>query len=153
MEVQKSTGAAAAAVEKRIFLIINCIILAIGNCGGPLIMRLYFIHGGKRIWFSSWLETGGWPVILIPLIVSYTRRRRANPGAKLILMKPRLFVAAAVIGILTGFDDYLYAYGVAKLPVSTSALIIASQLAFTAVFAYFLVKQKFTAYSYAVWSC
>ncbi|KAL2243347.1 UNVERIFIED_CONTAM: Purine permease 3 [Sesamum indicum] len=141
MEVEKPTA------EKRIFLIINCIILAIGNCGGPLIMRLYFIHGGKRIWFSSWLETGGWPVILIPLIVSYTRRRRPNPGAKLILMKPRLFVAAAVIGILTGFDDYLYAYGVAKLPVSTSSLIIASQLAFTAVFAYFLVKQKFTAYS------
>ncbi|KAL0342031.1 UNVERIFIED_CONTAM: Purine permease 3 [Sesamum calycinum] len=143
---KKPTGGAAA-VEKRIFLIINCIILAIGNCGGPLIMRLYFLHGGKRIWFSSWLETGGWPVILIPLIVSFTRRRRANPGAQLILMKPRLFVAAAVIGILTGFDDYLYAYGVAKLPVSTSALIIASQLAFTAVFAYFLVKQKFTAYS------
>ncbi|KAL0319237.1 UNVERIFIED_CONTAM: Purine permease 3 [Sesamum angustifolium] len=143
---RKTTGGAAA-VEKRIFFIINCIILAIGNCGGPLIMRLYFLHGGKRIWFSSWLETGGWPVILIPLIVSYTRRRRANPGAQLILMKPRLFVAAAVIGILTGFDDYLYAYGVAKLPVSTSALIIASQLAFTAVFAYFLVKQKFTAYS------
>ncbi|KAK4400785.1 Purine permease 3 [Sesamum angolense] len=144
MDVEKSTGVA---IEKWIFLIINCIILAIGNCSGPLIMGLYFIHGGKRIWFSNWLETGGWPVILIPLIVSYTRRRRANPGAKLILMKPRLFVAAAVIGILTGFDDYLYAYGVAKLPVSNSALIIASQLAFTAVFAYLLVKQKFTAYS------
>ncbi|KAL0371769.1 UNVERIFIED_CONTAM: Purine permease 3 [Sesamum calycinum] len=138
MDVEKSTGVA---VETWIFLIINCIILAIGNCGGPLIMRLYFIHGGKRIWFSSW------PVILIPLIVSYTRRRTANPRAKLILMKPRLFVVAAVIGILTGFDDYLYAYGVAKLPVSTSALIIASQLAFTAVFVYLLVKQKLTAYS------
>ncbi|KAL0327804.1 UNVERIFIED_CONTAM: Purine permease 3 [Sesamum angustifolium] len=137
MDVEKSTGVA---VEKWIFLIINCIILAIGNCGGSLIMCLYFIHDGKRIWFSNW------PVILIPLIVSYTRRRRANPRAKLILMKPRLFVAAAVIGILTGFDNYLYAYGVAKLPFSTSALIIASQLAFTAVFAYLLVKQKLTAY-------
>ncbi|KAK4428109.1 Purine permease 3 [Sesamum alatum] len=148
MEIEKPTATGAvAAVEKRIFLIINCIILAIGNCGGPLIMRLYFLHGGKRVWFSSWLETAGWPVILIPLIVSYTRRRKADPEARLILMKPRLCLAAAVIGILTGFDDYLYAYGVAKLPVSTSALIIASQLAFTAVFAYFLVKQKFTAYS------
>ncbi|KAL8043174.1 hypothetical protein ABFS82_09G103800 [Erythranthe guttata] len=134
---------------KRVFLIINCIILAVGNCGGPLIMRLYFVHGGKRIWFSSWLETGGWPIILAPLIVSYTRRRRtaAAGKAELYLMKPRVFVAAAVIGVLTGFDDYLYAYGVAKLPVSTSALIVASQLAFTAVFAFLMVKQEFTAYS------
>ncbi|PIN19286.1 putative UDP-galactose transporter [Handroanthus impetiginosus] len=132
---------------QRTFLIINCIILAVGNCGGPLIMRLYFIHGGQRIWFSSWLETGGWPIILIPLLFSYTRRRSTTANAKPILMKPRVFFAAAVIGTVTGLDDYLYAYGVAKLPVSTSALIIATQLAFTAAFAFVLVKQKFTAYS------
>ncbi|KAG8362609.1 hypothetical protein BUALT_Bualt07G0141400 [Buddleja alternifolia] len=62
-------------------------------------------------------------------------------------MNPRVFLSAAVIGTLTALDDYLYGYGVAKLPVSTSSLIIATQLAFTAGFAYFLVKQKFTAYS------
>ncbi|PKI47286.1 hypothetical protein CRG98_032319 [Punica granatum] len=57
-------------------------------------------------------------------------------------MKPFLFVASAVVGILTGLDDYLYAYGAARLPVSTSSLIIASQLAFTAGFAFLLVKQS-----------
>ncbi|XP_062164715.1 purine permease 1-like [Alnus glutinosa] len=62
-------------------------------------------------------------------------------------MKPTLFIASAGIGILTGFDDYLYAYGVARLPDSTSSLIIASQLAFTAGFAFLLVRQKFTSYS------
>lgn len=144
MEVQPPTTTAA---MKRIFLIINCVILSIGTCGGPMIMRLYFIRGGKRIWFSSWLETGGWPIILIPLLVSYMLRRRKNPGTEVFFMKSRVFLAAAVIGILTGFDDYLYAYGVAKLPVSTSSLLIATQLAFTAVFAFLLVKQKFTAYS------
>ncbi|XP_075494285.1 purine permease 3-like [Primulina tabacum] len=144
MEVQ---AAATTAAMRRVFLIINCIILSVGNCGGPLIMRLYFIRGGKRIWFSSWLETGGWPIILIPLLVSYLLRRRNNPGTELFFMKPKVFLAAAVIGILTGFDDYLYAYGVAKLPVSTSSLLIATQLAFTAAFAFLLVKQKFTAYS------
>ncbi|XP_073146509.1 purine permease 3-like [Henckelia pumila] len=144
MEVEATTTTT---TTKRIFLIINCIILSIGNCGGPLIMRLYFIHGGKRIWFSSWLEIGGWPILLIPLLVSYVLRRRSNPSAELFFMKPRVFWAAAVIGTLTGFDDYLYAYGVAKLPVSTSSLLIATQLAFTAAFAFLLVKQKFTAYS------
>uniref|UniRef100_A0A1S3Y6G9 Purine permease 1-like n=1 Tax=Nicotiana tabacum TaxID=4097 RepID=A0A1S3Y6G9_TOBAC len=51
------------------------------------------------------------------------------------------------MGILSGIDNYLSAYGVAKLPVFTSALLIASQLAFTAGFAFLLVKQKFSAYS------
>ncbi|OMO69237.1 Drug/metabolite transporter [Corchorus capsularis] len=132
---------------KKALLLINCLVLAIGNCGGPLMMRLYFLHGGKRVWFSSWLETGAWPVILFPIACVYVHRRKTQPGAKLFLMKLPLFVASAVIGVITGFDDYLYAYGVARLPVSTSSLIIASQLAFTAGFAFLLVKQKFTSYS------
>ncbi|WOG91568.1 hypothetical protein DCAR_0310817 [Daucus carota subsp. sativus] len=134
---------------KRTLLIINCIVLSIGNCGGPLIMRLYFIHGGKRIWLSSFLETAGWPFILIILLVAfyYQRITTGNSSPKLFNMKPRLFFASAVIGILTGLDDYLYAYGVSKLPVSTSAIVIASQLGFTAGFAYLLVKQKFTSFS------
>lgn len=146
---------------KRILLMINCIMLAIGTAGGPLIMRLYFIHGGNRVWLSSFLETAGFPFMLFPLAVSYINRRRDHrnnlpPSAvtvettaklKMISMKPPLFFASAFIGILTGLDDYLYAYGVKRLPVSTSALIIASQLAFTAIFAFLLVKQRFTSYS------
>ncbi|GKE06339.1 purine permease 1 [Tanacetum coccineum] len=62
-------------------------------------------------------------------------------------MRPRLFFAVAFIGVITGLDDYLYAYGVARLPISTSALILAPHLAFLAFFAYILVKQKFTPYS------
>ncbi|KAH7524324.1 purine permease 1 [Ziziphus jujuba] len=136
---------------KKALLILNCILLSIGNCGGPLIMRLYYIHGGKRIWLSSWLETGGWPIMLIPITVNYFRRRKtasATEGTtKFFQIKLPLFLASALIGLMTGFDDYLYAYGLARLPVSTSALIIASQLAFTAGFAYLLVRQKFTSYS------
>ncbi|XP_057772991.1 purine permease 3-like [Salvia miltiorrhiza] len=135
------------AAMKKIFLITNCILLAVGNCGGPLIMRLYFIRGGNRIWFSSWLETGGWPIILIPLLASYTSRRRRHAGAELFHIKPRVFAAAAAIGVLTGLDDYLYAYGVSKLPVSTTSLLVATQLGFTAAFAFLIVKQRFTAYS------
>ncbi|KZV56099.1 purine permease 3-like [Dorcoceras hygrometricum] len=141
MEYGVNTGA-----MKNLFLAINCVILAIGNCGGPLVMRLYFIRGGKRIWFTSWLETGGFPIILLPLLAAYMRRRRRN-STQLFLMKPRLFFGSAAIGILTGLDDYLYAYGVAKIPISTCALIVATHLCFTAVFAFLLVKQRFTAYS------
>ncbi|PKI47348.1 hypothetical protein CRG98_032273 [Punica granatum] len=143
---------------KKILLVVNIIILSIGTTGGPLIMRLYFIHGGKRVWLSSWLETAGWPINIAPLTISYIYRRRQWAAATAkgassglapgpVLMKPFLFVASAVVGILTGLDDYLYAYGAARLPVSTSSLIIASQLAFTAGFAFLLVKQRFTSYS------
>ncbi|XP_050378547.1 purine permease 3-like [Argentina anserina] len=145
-EEQRKTAAL-----KRLLLILSCVLLSIGNCGGPLIMRLYFIHGGQRVWLSSMLGTGGWPIILVPIVIAYYHRRKneapTEPPTKLFLMKLPLFFASAVIGVITGLDDYLYAYGVARLPVSTSALIIAAQLAFTALFAFILVKQKFTSYS------
>ncbi|KAJ1424724.1 Purine nucleobase transmembrane transport [Sesbania bispinosa] len=138
----------------KILLIINCIMLAVGTTGGPLVTRLYFIHGGHRVWLSSFLQTAAFPLMLFPLSISYIYRRQSHrPTAagstklKMISIKPRLFFASAFIGILTGLDDYLYAYGVARLPVSTSALIIASQLSFTAVFAFLLVRQRFTTYS------
>ncbi|RDX80988.1 Purine permease 1, partial [Mucuna pruriens] len=134
---------------KRILLLVNSILLVIGTCGGPLVMRLYFIGGGKRIWLSSFLETAAFPIILLPLTIHYIYHYRGSyhTKPKLISMKPPLFFASAVIGILSGLDGYLYSYGVARLPVSTSSLIQASNLAFTAVFAFLLVRQKFTAYS------
>ncbi|KVH99709.1 purine permease 3-like [Cynara cardunculus var. scolymus] len=133
---------------KKALLILNCILLGLGNCGGPLSMRLYFIHGGNRVWLSAFLETAGWPFILVVLIVLYVCRRcSSTTSVTVIHMRPRVFFAAAIIGVLTGLDDYLYACGVARLPVSTTSLIIASQLGFTALFAFLLVKQKFTPYS------
>ncbi|KAI8548329.1 hypothetical protein RHMOL_Rhmol07G0266200 [Rhododendron molle] len=133
---------------KRALLLLNTIFLAIGGCGGPMIMRLYFIHGGNRLWLSSWLETGGWPIYFIPLLINYLqRRRKEGSAAKPYIIGGPVFVASTVIGVLTGFDDYLYAYGVAFLPVSTGSLVLASQLGFTAIFAFLVVKQKFTPYS------
>ncbi|CAH2034140.1 unnamed protein product [Thlaspi arvense] len=139
-------------------VIINCIILTIGTCGGPLLTRLYYNNGGKRIWFMSFLSTGGCPIILVPLFFSFLSRRRRRSSrnrnneenaekTKIILMETPLFIASIVIGLLTGLDNYLYAYGLAYLPVSTSSLIIGTQLAFNALFAFFMVKHKFTPFS------
>lgn len=139
---------------KRVLLLVNSILLAIGTSGGALVMRLYFIHGGKRIWLSSFLETAAFPIILIPLTISYIyhhyrghHRHYHMVKPRLISMKPPLFLASGIIGVLTGLDDYLYASGVARLPVTTFSLIQASHLAFTAVFAFLLVRHRFTAYS------
>ncbi|PNX81768.1 purine permease 3-like protein [Trifolium pratense] len=134
---------------KKLLLILNSVLLAIGTCGGPLVMRLYFIHGGKRVWLSSFLETSAFPIILIPITISYihNRYRYSNNNNRFVSMKLPIFFASALIGILTGLDDYLYACGIKRLPVSTSSLIQSSHLAFTAVFAFILVKHKFTEYS------
>ncbi|KAK7277922.1 hypothetical protein RJT34_22941 [Clitoria ternatea] len=132
---------------KKILLVVNCILLTIGTSGGPLLMRLYFLRGGNRVWLSSCNITAGFPIMLLPLAYSYIRRRRISASEEIISMKLPLFLAAAFVGILTGLDDYIYAYGMARLPVSTSSLILASQLGFTALFAFVLVRQRFTAYS------
>ncbi|KAJ0259828.1 Purine permease 2 [Hirschfeldia incana] len=136
---------------KTTLVIINSILLAIGNCGGPLMMRLYFRNGGNQIWFSSFLQTAGFPIIFLPLLFSFFHRRQEEKEQEVktpfFLIKPPLFLASIVIGLLTGFDNYLYAYGLAYLPVSTSALIVSSQLAFTALFGFLMVKQKFTPFT------
>ncbi|XP_078156775.1 purine permease 1-like [Carex rostrata] len=124
-------------------LILNFSMMVVGTAGSPLILRLYFLKGGKRIWLSSWLQTGGWPLILIPLLILYFRRG----DKRIVVMSPSLFISCAFIGLLTGLDDWLYAYGVSYLPVSTSSILLSMQLAFTALFAFLLVRQRFTAYS------
>ncbi|CAL9103354.1 unnamed protein product [Musa acuminata var. zebrina] len=141
---------------RRALIAVNCVLMAIGNAGGPLLLRLYFNSGGKRQWLSGWLETGGWPIIFLPLLVSYLHRRRRllrgpghrhQPPTKLFFITRPLFLYCAALGLLLGLDDFLYAYGLSFLPVSTSALLISAQLVFTAFFAFVLVKQKFTPYS------
>ncbi|XP_016502812.2 purine permease 1-like [Nicotiana tabacum] len=133
---------------RRILLLINCLILAVGICGGPLMMRLYYVEGGSRVWFSSWLQTAGWPFTLIPLAILYLcRRKTEGSNAKLYFITPRIFIASFVIGVVTGVDDFFYSWGGSKLPVSTSSLLLAAQLAFTAIGAFFIVKLKFTPYS------
>ncbi|XP_070030629.1 purine permease 1-like isoform X3 [Nicotiana sylvestris] len=136
---------------KIVLLVLNCIFLAVGTCGGPLVMRLYFIKGGKRIWLSTWLQTVAWPINFLPLGISYFYSLKNindnnNNNTKVILMTPRIFVATIGIGVLQGFGNYFYSYGTAKLPVSTSGLLFATQLAFTTGFAFLIAKLKFTSY-------
>ncbi|KAJ1700551.1 hypothetical protein LUZ63_000330 [Rhynchospora breviuscula] len=131
-----------------IFLIgLNVLLSAFGNTGGPLMSRLYFRKGGNREWLSAFLETAGFPILLIPMYLSYRNRRRHNPSAPFFLSTRKVFLACVVLGVLTGVDDYLYAYGLSFLPASTSALLISTQLGFTAFFAFLVVRQKFTSFS------
>ncbi|KAM3278726.1 hypothetical protein ACQJBY_046155 [Aegilops geniculata] len=133
-------------------LAVNFLLLAVGAACGPLLLRLYFLRGGSRKWLSSLLQTAGWPLLLVPLGFSFSSRLRrrgrqgddATASSGVFLMTPRLLAASAVVGLMTGADNFLYAYGQAYLPVSTSSILISTQLAFTAAFALLLVRQRFT---------
>ncbi|XP_037434782.1 purine permease 3-like [Triticum dicoccoides] len=132
---------------QRFLVALNCGMLTLGTTGGPLLSRLYFSKGGHRKWLSAWLETGGWPLLLLPVAASYLSRRAHDPSAPVVLTPPRILLAAAGLGLATGADDFLYAYGLSFVPVSTSAILISTQLAFTVFFAFLIVRQRLTALS------
>ncbi|XP_039144413.1 purine permease 3-like [Dioscorea cayenensis subsp. rotundata] len=132
---------------RRVVLTVNFIMMFLGCTASPLLLRLYFVRGGHRIWLSSWIQTAGFPIVFIPLIISYYHRRKTDKHAKPYLITQNLFLSSLGLGILIGIDNLLYAYGVSYLPISTSSILISTQLGFTALFAFFIVKQKFTACS------
>ncbi|KAG9457201.1 hypothetical protein H6P81_001709 [Aristolochia fimbriata] len=142
-----TTTASSRKAIKWSLLILNCSFMGIGTIGGPLLLRLYYLHGGGRRWLSSALQNGGFPILFAPLAVLYARARARGVPPRKFFIEPRLLLASALIGILQGLCNFTYALGLSYLPVSTSSLLFATQLAFTAVFALLIVKYKFTAYS------
>ncbi|KAI3912589.1 hypothetical protein MKW92_030826 [Papaver armeniacum] len=116
-------------------LLLSCTFNLLGWTGGPLLLRFYFLHGGSRKWLSSVLQAAGFPILFIPLTVLYIFR-----------FESFLFYAA-LIGLTQGIVNFMYCYGLLYLPVSTSSLILTTQLVFTSFISFFWVKQKFTPYS------
>ncbi|KAF9595908.1 hypothetical protein IFM89_006189 [Coptis chinensis] len=130
-------------IAKWWLLFVNIACCAVGTIGGPLLLRLYFLHGGTRKWIPGWLQTVGFPIHLIPIAVLYSRR---TPGVKF-MASPKLLLCAAVIGVFAGLDNFMYSLGLSYLPVSTSSLLLATQLAFTAFFSFIIARQKFTPFT------
>ncbi|KAI5654946.1 hypothetical protein M9H77_32133 [Catharanthus roseus] len=139
-------GATLSNSTRKFLLFMSLLLVVLGNTAGPLLMRFYYVKGGNRKWFITWLQTGGWPIMLIPLLISYFQRRKTDPHAKLYHIQYPTIISAAVIGTAFGAINFLYSIAAQRLPVSTSTLILASNLIFTAFSAYVLVKQKFTPY-------
>ncbi|KAK9163984.1 hypothetical protein Syun_004886 [Stephania yunnanensis] len=153
---ENATATAAAAANppkasmkyRRPLLLLRCISLAIGLAGAPLLLRLYYSHGGKRRWLITTVQTAGFPLLLIPIASNIFISRSRRP-AKLssFLIDRKLAMSGALMGFFLGLDSFLYSLGLSYLPLSTSTIIMATQLVFIAVFARLIVKQRFTAYS------
>ncbi|KAF9624549.1 hypothetical protein IFM89_011723 [Coptis chinensis] len=114
----------------------------VGFIGGPIVQKLYYKHGGRLILFSSWLQSAGFAFLFPPLLFLYLKSSTME-----FFMERKMFLSSAVIGILIGIDNYMYSAGSSYIPVSTSSLLLSTQLAFTALFSWFIMKQKFTFYS------
>ncbi|KAK9094867.1 hypothetical protein Scep_026336 [Stephania cephalantha] len=114
-----------------------------------LLGRLYYDKGGNSKWMATLVQSAGFPLLLIPLLLlrlypSHSASENINNNVR----KPSIFKIALlyiVIGVLMAGDNLMYSYGLLYLPVTTYSLLCATQLAFNAVFSYLINSQKFTA--------
>ncbi|XVF52423.1 hypothetical protein PTKIN_Ptkin05aG0016800 [Pterospermum kingtungense] len=122
--------------------------LLAGQSAATLLGRLYYDKGGNSKWMATFVQSAGFP-ILLPLLFFFTPSTKSDPniGSSITSQQPKastlVFLYIAFGLLLTG-DNLMYSYGLLYLPVSTYSLLCASQLAFNAVFSFFLNSQKFT---------
>lgn len=114
------------------------LLLLSGQSTATLLGRLYFNKGGNSKWMATLVQSAGFPILLPLLPFSSQSSSGRNPRLSVLVS---LYVA---FGLLLTADNLMYSYGLLYLPVSTYSLICATQLAFNAVFSYFLNSQKFT---------
>ncbi|CAL9187593.1 unnamed protein product, partial [Musa hybrid cultivar] len=118
---------------RRILLAANYSALFLGTLASSLLSRFYFVHGGSSRWVSTLVQSAGFP-LLLPLI--YFSPRPPRPA-----FTPRLVLYCVLIGLFLGVNNLFISWGVSYLPVSTSSLILSSQLAINLLLSVVLVRQ------------
>ncbi|XP_061356565.1 probable purine permease 4 [Gastrolobium bilobum] len=123
-------------------LVINYLLLFVGSLSSSLLSKYYFNHKGSSKWVSTWVQCAGFPLLVIPIclpyIFSFTKRKPFTD------FNPKVLFLSIFVGIMLGLNNLLISWGVAYLPVSTSALVLSTQLAFNLILSAIIVKQKIT---------
>ncbi|MCL7042671.1 hypothetical protein MKW94_003000 [Papaver nudicaule] len=122
---------------------LNIAFLLVGQTVSTLLGRIYYDQGGNSKWMATLVQTIAFPILFIPLFFIPSSPKSSDPTIK----KPSMVVVLSiyiVLGLVIAFNNMLYSVGLLYLPVSTYSLLCATQLAFNAVFSYFLNRQKFT---------
>ncbi|KAI4368109.1 hypothetical protein MLD38_016706 [Melastoma candidum] len=124
-----------------------------GQSVATLLGRLYYDKGGKSKWLETFVQLAGFPLVM-PLywLVAVKSRKECyqgrdsglRPGMNAPPSYWKLVFVYVSLGVLVAADSFLYSVGLLYLPVSTYSLISSTQLAFNAVFSFFLNSQKFT---------
>ncbi|MBA0772363.1 hypothetical protein Gotri_007753 [Gossypium trilobum] len=122
---------------------INIFFLIAGQAAAVLLGRFYYDKGGNSKWMATLVQTAGFPVLCIPWFLLHPSREASTSSTSPSIKT--LALLYFVLGVLVAGDNMLYSVGLLYLSASTYSLICATQLAFNAVFSYFLNSQKFTA--------
>lgn len=124
-------------------LALNITFLLVGQAAAVILGRFYYDQGGNSKWMATFVQTAAFPLLFIPLLFipssEYPSTSSTAPSFKV------LASIYFVLGVLIAGDNMLYSVGLLYLSASTYSLICATQLAFNAVFSYFINSQKFTA--------
>ncbi|GAB4862013.1 Probable purine permease 11, variant 2 [Ancistrocladus abbreviatus] len=113
-----------------------------GQTAAVLLAKFYHDQGGSSTFMATIVQTAGFPVLFIPLLImpsSSWSSIASNP----LSWKQTILIYVA-LGILTAIDNLLYSLGLFYLSASTYSLICATQLAFSALFSFFINSQKLT---------
>ncbi|CAN1180688.1 Probable purine permease 11 [Linum perenne] len=120
---------------------INIFFLIAGQCAAVLLGRFYYDQGGNSKWMATLVQTAAFPLLLIPFFLIPNSNPSSNSNPPSLKIVASIYI---VLGVIIAGDNMLYSIGLLHLSASTYSLICASQLAFNAVFSYFLNSQKFT---------
>lgn len=122
---------------------LNIIFLLVGQAAAVILGRFYYDQGGNSKWMATLVQTAAFPLLFIPLFFLPASH---HPSASSTAPPIKILVSIYFfLGVLLAGDNMLYSTGLLYLSASTYSLICATQLAFNAVFSYFINLQKFTA--------
>ncbi|KAL8107444.1 putative purine permease 4 [Apium graveolens] len=126
-----------------LLLVLNYMFLFIGSVSSSLLSKFYFNHNGSSRWVSTWVQCAGFPLLILPIFLPFYlfKSTQRKPFSH---VTPKLFLYSLLIGLLLGLNNLLFSWGNSYLPISTSSLLLSSQLTFNLIFSIIIVKQKVT---------
>ncbi|KAK8548345.1 hypothetical protein V6N13_054851 [Hibiscus sabdariffa] len=122
-------------------LLLNYAMLFVGSLSSSLLSKYYFNHKGSSRWVSTWVQSAGFPLLVIPIVLPYYvfNSTQRKPFTR---FTPKILVLSVFIGFMIGINNLLFSWGISYLPVSTSSLVLSSQLVFNLILSVIIVKQK-----------
>ncbi|CAH8276197.1 unnamed protein product [Arabidopsis lyrata] len=122
-----------------VFFVLACQALS------TILGRVYYENGGKSTWMGTLVQLIGFPVLFLFRFFSRIKNSKSTDADYRKFSSYTILGSVYIVtGLLVSANSYMSSVGLLYLPVSTFSLILASQLAFTAFFSYFLNSQKFT---------
>ncbi|CAL5401382.1 unnamed protein product [Camellia sinensis] len=129
--------------QRWLLVALNILFLLVGQAAAVLLGRFYYDQGGNSKWMATLVQTVAFPMLLIPYFCLPSSHDPSTSSTS-----PSIPIISSIyfaLGVLIAGDNMLYSVGLLYLSASTYSLICATQLAFNAVFSFFINSQKFTA--------